>query len=1010
MIKVLQINLNRAHAAHADLERRVNREDINVCIISEANRNKSKSKADRDQGWISDDTGDTAIWLPAGTKVTSSSSIRGITTAKLAEEDILIISCYFSPSRGMDEFEDYLSQIDSVLQSSGGRTLIAGDFNAASRLWGSDANCSRGREIEDMAARGNLHIINDGNRPSVCRPQGTSFVDLTMTTNPSDIIGWTVRDEAVPGSDHLYIEFQIKARTTNRHAAPRTVWKAKNLKQEVLIEILDKECKKLNQQRALIDETSVSSILRKACEEACTTLPRHIRGKPPCYWWTPEVADLRRETNIARRHYVRARRVAADDAVYMEPYKKDYFGKKKKYANAIMAAKREGWTELIRKLRDDVWGMPYKIVRGKLGSKRLKLPSEKIDRAITQLFPEGHPFPREPVQVDENEVPKVTVMEVIAAADRMAPHKAAGPDGVPPEVTKKMMKRWPGIFAKMTSAILAKGVFPSMWKTATLVLIPKPKKPDAYRPICLLDTIAKGVETIINNRLQEELEEDRLSERQFGFRRGRSTLTALDTVYNMVAEERKRPWQRRNRCLMVLLDVQNAFNSIEWEVILDSLRTKGISPYLRRILSSYLQDRYIIDEEGRKHTMSAGVPQGSVLGPTLWNSGYDGVLDINLPQGAKTIAYADDLALLVTGRTMEALEATAQEALDAIEYWMRRNRLKLAPEKTEAVMLVKRRKERTPKVNLAGHAIAISKTVKYLGVTLQAELTGVEHVRQATLKAAKAATDIAKILPRTYGASEAQRRVLSTVSQSIALYGAPVWAPRALTLKKNIEALDRAQRTAGIRISRCYRTVSTEAIMVIAGVAPWSLSADERTFIHRLHQRQEAPYASETDDEDDEQTEEEIKDETITRWQHRWDQADKGRWTHQCIPSIKSWIDRKHGEVTYFTAQMLTGHGCFRRFLHRIGKAAEPTCSLCALDEEDDPHHTFIVCPTFAMQRRTILAVDVPDMVRQMLSSENEWERISRLVACILKKKEALIKAHAAQQASATGTVTNNDD
>ena len=73
-----------------------------------------------------------------------------------------------------------------------------------------------------------------------------------------------------------------------------------------------------------------------------------------------------------------------------------------------------------------------------------------------------------------------------------------------------------------------------------------------------------------------------------------------------------------------------------------------------------------------------------------------------------TIAYADDLALLVSGKTMLELELIAQEALDAIEFWMRRNHLKLAPEKTEAVMLIK----------LAGHSIMTSKAVKHLGVDL----------------------------------------------------------------------------------------------------------------------------------------------------------------------------------------------------------------------------------------------------------------------------------------------------
>ena len=107
---------------------------------------------------------------------------------------------------------------------------------------------------------------------------------------------------------------------------------------------------------------------------------------------------------------------------------------------------------------------------------------------------------------------------------------------------------------------------------------------------------------------------------------------------------------------------------------------------------------------------------------------------------------------------------------------------------------------------------------------------------------------------------------------------------------------------------------------------------------------------------------------------------------------------------------MLSGHGCFRKFLHRIGKVADAICVLCDLDKEDDPNHTFIECPAFATQRRKIQAADVPDKVRQMLGSEKEWERISRLLACILKKKEHLIKAHATTSANAATVPANNGD
>lgn len=82
----------------------------------------------------------------------------------------------------------------------------------------------------------------------------------------------------------------------------------------------------------------------------------------------------------------------------------------------------------------------------------------------------------------------------------------------------------------------------------------------------------------------------------------------------------------RSRRAIILLDVRNVFDSIEWGVLQTAVIRRVVSPYLRRILNSYLENRYILDENGRRQEVTAGVPQASVLGPTLWNVGYEALL------------------------------------------------------------------------------------------------------------------------------------------------------------------------------------------------------------------------------------------------------------------------------------------------------------------------------------------------------------------------------------------------
>ncbi|GBP94341.1 hypothetical protein EVAR_65487_1, partial [Eumeta japonica] len=55
----------------------------------------------------------------------------------------------------------------------------------------------------------------------------------------------------------------------------------------------------------------------------------------------------------------------------------------------------------------------------------------------------------------------------------------------------------------------------------------------------------------------------------------------------------------------------------------------------------------------------------------------------------------------------------------------------------------------------------------------------------------------------------------------------------------------------------------------------------------------------------------------------------KGRWTHYLIPRIDVWLNRSHGEVNFYLTQMLSGHVCFREYLHRFKHDNSPECPSC---------------------------------------------------------------------------------
>lgn len=142
-----------------------------------------------------------------------------------------------------------------------------------------------------------------------------------------------------------------------------------------------------------------------------------------------------------------------------------------------------------------------------------------------------------------------------------------------------------------------------------------------------------------------------LHKSQYGFRRGKSTIDALEKVLSIQKEKKKKSYKNRKLALLILLDVENAFNSAPWKEIVRTIMNSTLSEYLKRILNSYLENRFIMSSAGEKLMVTCGVPQGSVLRPTIWNILYDQVLRVEITQyEAEMIAYADDLAVVVQQR------------------------------------------------------------------------------------------------------------------------------------------------------------------------------------------------------------------------------------------------------------------------------------------------------------------------------------------------------------------------
>lgn len=239
---------------------------------------------------------------------------------------------------------------------------------------------------------------------------------------------------------------------------------------------------------------------------------------------------------------------------------------------------------------------------------------------------------------------------------------------------------------------------------------------------------------------------------------------------------------------------------------------------------------------------------------------------------------------------------------------MRRAGLSLSVGKMEVIILTTKRGYVLPQLSIQGVDVTIKENITYLGVELHRVLGFGAHVKAASIKAQATALALSRILPNVGGSGQRKRKLLSTMVTSKLSYASPIWA-RAFDVKRNVVELLRPQRVIAIQTIRAYRTISTAPAMVIAGLVPAHLLVLERSERHRRKNQSEKNQKC---------VKKEIRDEVTHKCQFAWDCEPNGRWTRRLIKDLTLWMSRKHGTVDFHTTQMLSGHGCFGKYLWRF--------------------------------------------------------------------------------------------
>ncbi|XP_023310320.1 uncharacterized protein LOC108917090 [Anoplophora glabripennis] len=772
--------------------------DVDVLIACEPNKKRVSSN-----NWIKDKKSDVAVlFINKRIEVLNVTMEEGYICIELRK--CRIYCCYSSPNISLDRFKANLDGVMEDSRKTDGETIILGDLNVKSPQWGSDVTDPRGEYLMEWLAATDMTTLNTGETPTFSRGNSVSFIDVTCATAniAKKINKWQVLEEESL-SDHRFIYFEIEDQIHTK----KGVEKEKP--------VYDWDCFRTTLEwRVKVANTLNAGSVAKECtqmlKETCgaSQVHRSVKQKSLLpYWWSSEIELQRAKCIRSRRRLTRSN--GDNDKNGENVIKEEYKKSKKKLKDLISRSKAKHWQSLCEELDNDIWGNGYKIVTGRLTNKLpVDLTFEKRREVAKELFPQSEHKIKAPLLISE--VEPFTKKELLRAVENIKNGKAPGVDGIPPEAVKEAVKAVPDWMLFVFNELLRTQKFPVDWKVAKLILLPKGKSamegPSGYRPICLLNTLSKLYEVLIKSRLESELEVNGgFSDQQFGFRKGRSTIQAIEKVL------KKRNRTEDKWCTLVTIDIKNAFNTASWTIIINELQSRGISQYLINLIYSYFEGRTIRVNKREEMEVTAGVPQGSVLGPLLWNILYDGVLRMELTEKAMSVGFADDLALVVTAANEDELLYGVNESLRRIKVWIEQHDLELAAQKTEAVIMKGPRKRKHLRFTIGGMEITPCKALRYLGVVIDEGGTFGEHLEKAVNKTEKKSAILARLMPNLGGPRTCKRMVLCGVVHSILLYGAPVWHT-ALQKNKYKMMLERTQRRILLRVVMAYRTVSAKAV------------------------------------------------------------------------------------------------------------------------------------------------------------------------------------------------------
>ena len=746
----------------------------------------------------------------------------------------VLVSLYRSPSQTDIEFDEFITNLEILIDNIHGLNpyfvILLGDFNAKLKKWkADDINTKEGIAIDNVASSFALSQIISG--PTHILPNSTSCIDLIFTNHPDLIINSGIHSSIHPNCHHQIIHAEIDFKVFFPPPYQRKIWHYNRADYEGLrncVNNFDWERAFSNnhiEKQVEIFNHTIQNIVSNFIPNELITI--NDKDYP---WISPNIKNKISYKNVLFSKYIKNGRshfdwqkveVARNDIINsIKESKKSYYKRiNDKLINPNTSPKAY-WSILKSLYCDKKIPVIPPILHNNTFVTKFDEKAELFNNFFANQcsivenesnLPVEMPYTLE-VLLDNIVLNEDDILKYIRHLD---PNKSHGFDGI----SVRMLKLCDFSIVKPLSIIFKNcindGYFPLAWKKGNITPIHKKDKKNLvenYRPISILPICGKIFEKIIFNTLYNFLENNRLLDKnQSGFRSGDScTNQLLSITHNIFCSFNANPSQEVRG---VFLDISKAFDKVWHDGLIFKLKCNGVGGNMLSLLSSFLHDRFqrvvLNGQSSNWVKITAGVPQGSILGPLLFLI-YINDISNNLESDVKL--FADDTSLFSPVFDANLTADILNNDLVKINQWAHQWKMSFNPNVSkqahEVIFSKKRNNVNHP--DLLFNDINVKKVdcQKHLGLILDNKLTFDNHIKMIIEKTSRGINVLRKLrfhLPRPSLITIYKSFIRSLLDYADAIYDQPY----NLSVTNRLESI---QYNAALAITGCIRGSSREKL------------------------------------------------------------------------------------------------------------------------------------------------------------------------------------------------------